>query len=314
MLTETVSDERAWTAATIDDPRTWCSTLPQACLDELAVHLTNPAPTTDIRLVEGDLPECRAALAKTVAALTMGRGFALVGGLQLERFSDSQAQRAYWLLGQIIGDPFAQDVNGKLLFDVLDTGRDVKDGARFSVTNVESSFHTDGAFNPAVPDFVGLLCLKTAKSGGKSQLVSAYAVHNGILGEDAVTLETLYGSFCFDRRSEFKKGEIPYTETPIYCWHGAQLHHRFLRLYVEVGHEKAERPLTPAQVDALDAVERQVTDRRMQVEFSMKPGQMLFTNNRWILHNRTGFEDHPDPAKRRHYVHLWLSERRYGSG
>ena len=119
----------------------------------------------------------------------------------------------------------------------------------------------------------------------------------------------MYGTFCFDRRSEFKEGEIPYTETPIYRWDGAELYHRFLKLYVEVGHEKAERPLTPAQVTALDAVERQVADPHLQVEFSLQPGQMLFTNNRWILHNRTEFEDHHDPEQRRHLVRLWLSER-----
>ena len=29
-------------------------------------------------------------------------------------------------------------------------------------------------------------------------------------------------------------------------------------------------------------------------------------NNRWILHNRTAFEDHPEPERRRHLVRLWL--------
>lgn len=33
---------------------------------------------------------------------------------------------------------------------------------------------------------------------------------------------------------------------------------------------------------------------------------MLVTNNRWILHNRTAFEDHAEPELRRHYVRLWL--------
>ena len=41
----------------------------------------------------------------------------------------------------------------------------------------------------------------------------------------------------------------------------------------------------------------------------MAPGQMLFTNNRWILHNRTAFVDWPEPGRRRHYVRLWLTNR-----
>ena len=41
----------------------------------------------------------------------------------------------------------------------------------------------------------------------------------------------------------------------------------------------------------------------------MEPGQMLFTNNHWILHNRTAFEDYPEPERRRHYVRLWLNRK-----
>jgi hypothetical protein len=37
---------------------------------------------------------------------------------------------------------------------------------------------------------------------------------------------------------------------------------------------------------------------------------MLFVNNRWLLHNRTAFADHPEPERRRHLVRLWL--RRHG--
>ena len=42
-------------------------------------------------------------------------------------------------------------------------------------------------------------------------------------------------------------------------------------------------------------------------EFALRPGDMFFVNNRWILHNRTAFEDHPDPDRRRHLLRLWLA-------
>ena len=38
----------------------------------------------------------------------------------------------------------------------------------------------------------------------------------------------------------------------------------------------------------------------------LRHGEMLFANNRWILHNRTAFEDHPEPELRRHFIRLWL--------
>jgi alpha-ketoglutarate-dependent taurine dioxygenase len=47
-------------------------------------------------------------------------------------------------------------------------------------------------------------------------------------------------------------------------------------------------------------------DPELRVEFGLKPGEMFFNNNRWIMHNRSAFEDHPEPDRRRHYVRLWL--------
>ena len=82
---------------------------------------------------------------------------------------------------------------------------------------------------------------------------------------------------------------------------------RYMAYYIEVGHEKAATPLSEAQSMALAAVASQLQRKDLMVEFDLQPGQMLFTNNRWILHNRTAFEDHPTMEDRRHYVRLWLS-------
>ena len=49
--------------------------------------------------------------------------------------------------------------------------------------------------------------------------------------------------------------------------------------------------------------------KRARAEFALKPGDMYFINNRWILHNRTSFEDYPEMERRRHLVRLWLQRR-----
>lgn len=38
----------------------------------------------------------------------------------------------------------------------------------------------------------------------------------------------------------------------------------------------------------------------------MEPGQAIFFNHCMLLHNRTSFDDHPDPVKKRHLLRLWL--------
>ena len=39
----------------------------------------------------------------------------------------------------------------------------------------------------------------------------------------------------------------------------------------------------------------------------LEPGDMQFVYNHALLHDRTGFVDHPDPDERRHLLRLWLT-------
>ena len=81
---------------------------------------------------------------------------------------------------------------------------------------------------------------------------------------------------------------------------------RYLRYWIEAGHEKIGAPLTREQKTALDVLDETLNRRDLRVEFDLKPGDMYFINNRWTLHNRTAFEDHAEPERRRHLVRLWL--------
>ncbi len=60
--------------------------------------------------------------------------------------------------------------------------------------------------------------------------------------------------------------------------------------------------MTLAQKTALDVLDETLNRRELRVEFDLKPGDMYFINNRWTLHNRTAFEDHAKPERRRHLV------------
>ena len=50
-------------------------------------------------------------------------------------------------------------------------------------------------------------------------------------------------------------------------------------------------PLSSDQLQALDALDDTLKREDLRVEFRLRPGDMLWVNNRWILHNRTAFED-----------------------
>jgi len=264
-------------------------------------------PTTELRASDELRSICAADTRTALAALEDDRGFVTLTAGSPGRFSPADLTAVYWLVGQLLGRPVEQNVQGTVLYDVRDTGQDVRYGARFSVTNAESTFHTDNSFGAGVADYVGLLCLNAARSGGDSQVVSGYAVRDDLVARDPRAAEVLARPFHVDRRGGLRPGDEPTVRYPVFGSHGGGLVIRYLRYWIEVGHEKAGQPLTAEQVAALDALDRAAAEPRMRVEFAMRPGDMLFVNNRWILHNRTAFEDHAEPERKRHLVRLWLA-------
>jgi alpha-ketoglutarate-dependent taurine dioxygenase len=309
MLTSPITDRRAWRADTIDSRDQWYWPLGDRCVAALVDAVRSlrgsALPVTERRVADFELAEFRDELRGVTDLLESGRGFAIIRGL-VGALPCYDWATAYWLVGQLLGRPVEQNVQGTLLYDVRDSGQDVRYGARFSVTNAESSFHTDNSFGAQITDYVGLLCLNTAKSGGLSQMVSGIAVHNELLARDRRLLDELYAPFHVDRRGGVQPGEDATVRFPVFARNGRELELRYLRYWIDAGHEKAGVPLTAAQRDALDLLDSVAGDRRLQVEFPLELGDMYFINNRWIMHNRTAFVDHDEPSLRRHLVRLWL--------
>jgi alpha-ketoglutarate-dependent taurine dioxygenase len=298
---------RAWRADTVGDRAAWYHVLSGPALAAFDRVKGDTRPVTELR-PDPDLAAAFAADAAAArSALEDGRGFVTVTAGDPGRYSHAEHAALYWLFGSVLGRPVVQNVQGTLLYDVKDTGQDVKYGARFSVTNAESSFHTDSSFMETVTDYVGLLCLNASKSGGLSQVVSGYAVREQLRTRDPAALAELTRPFHVDRRGGVRAGEEPTARYPVFGEHPRGLLIRYLRYWIEVGHEKAEAPLTADQLHALDALDRVAGDPGLRAEFAMRPGDMLFVNNRWILHNRTAFEDHTEPDRRRHLLRLWLA-------
>ncbi len=305
---------RAWRAADAGPEPLWrfpLSARSAAALMDVARTLASgPVPLVDTRLADSDRLAWADDFARVADALENGPGVAIVHGSPEQSLPLDKQLALYWTVGQVLGDPVTQNVAGQRLYDVRDTGQSVSQGARFSVTNYESTFHTDASFEDDVVDYVGLLCVQTAKSGGLSQLVSGYSVAAELALADPAAIEVLMQPFHVDRRGGVRPGETPTTQRPVLARYDNEILYRYLRTWIEAGHDKARVPLTGDQSRALDALDQTLIRRDLRVEFRLHPGDMLWINNRWILHNRTAFEDHAEAALRRHYVRLWLRRRR----
>ena len=78
-------------------------------------------------------------------------------------------------------------------------------------------------------------------------------------------------------------------------------------MYIESAQRFAEVPrLTAEQKEALDAFDALCTDPRLRFDMDFRFGDMQFLNNYVTLHSRTGYEDFPEPDRKRHLLRLWL--------
>ena len=303
---------QTWRASTLDEPARWYYGLSKPALnaaESAASAVRNGGVATSLIASAALREVLRNDLAPVREALDRGRGFAIQQGPDLSGRTLEEAKACYWLLGQGLGEPLAQNVQGTLLYDVRDTGQSVEYGARFSVTNADSSFHTDASFAETLADYVGLYCLRTARSGGVNQLVDGRAVVEVLSEAASEVLETLSQPFHVDRRGGVRDGEAPTVLRPVLQQTTGGVTFRYLRYWIEAGHEKAGEPLTAAQLRALDVLDQTLRRPDLRAEFSLRAGEMLWLDNRWLLHSRTAFEDHPEPELRRHLVRLWLRQR-----
>jgi alpha-ketoglutarate-dependent taurine dioxygenase len=81
---------------------------------------------------------------------------------------------------------------------------------------------------------------------------------------------------------------------------------RFLRLYIEKGHEMAGMPLTEQDVAALNYLGEVARRPALTVAMDLQRGDIQLLNNIFLLHSREQYEDYPEPERKRHYVRIWL--------
>jgi hypothetical protein len=235
--------------------------------------------------------------------LENGRGFALVRGLPVGKYSKADAARIYWGIGAQLGQAFAQNAQGDVLGHVRDLGAKwtTQMNARGYQTRLRLPFHNDST------DVVGLLCLQKAKSGGASRIVSSAAIHNEILARRPDLWKALCEPFCVDRRGEENPGQKPYYVTPCFNHLDGRLFVRYNRSYIESAQRFEEVPrLTSVQAEALDLMDSLCNDPAYYLDMAFEPGDMQFLNNYVVLHSRGDYDDWPEVERKRHLLRLWL--------
>ena len=235
--------------------------------------------------------------------LDSGLGFILLRNLPVEKFNDEEVKFMLWGIGQYIGYPEVQDKAGSLLHVVTDTGSSVNktDNIRGFQTNEELQFHTDGA------DVFALLCLRNAKSGGLSKLVSSVAIFNEIEKTRPDLSKILQQNFYFDSRAQ-NPNEDKFQKVPIFVKHDNLVSALHKRRYIETAQRFDEVPrLTTLQIEALNLVDKLCNNEKFCFSLKLNPGDLEIASNATTFHSRETYDDYSDPNKKRCMLRLWLS-------
>ena len=287
--------------------------LSTACLDEIRRAADEirayPLPTVLRAPDDFTMPACRREMARVRDMLDHGRRFAIVDRLPMQEMDVADVTGIYWLLSSMVSRPVAQKLDGTMIYDVLDTGQQALPGSgvRPDKTNIEIRFHNDNAYNNTPPDYVGLLCLRQAMSGGHSRVISFHSTHNALLTRHPNELPRLYQPFWFDRQREYHPGEEPVFARPVFENRG-ELKARFSVHQINSGYALRGEPIDGKGAAAIAAMFEIVEENGLSVDFDLEPGQMQFVDNRALGHSRTAFVDCPEPERKRHLVRLWMRD------
>ena len=304
--TTPVTGAKAWRGAALAGDPSWIVTLTEAEIADLdralAAARASGRSLAEIDRAQFPLTVLRPRLEQAVAEMHDGRGFLLLRGLPVHRYSDDDVGLIFWGMGRYMGAPLHQNPQGDLLGHVYDHGRTYGNiDVRGYETNAYLPYHTDAG------DMVGLLCLRRGVEGGLSSIVSSVTVHNEILAQHPEYLGLLYNGFYYIRReAALTERGVSERPIPVFGCRDGVVSCRYIRNQINAGAVKREVPLTRIETAALDHLDEQTRRADLRLDMDLQAGDIQFINNYTILHSRTGFVDGELPHQKRHMLRLWL--------
>ena len=292
----------AWEAADFKNNNTWKKVLNNEQVKELLEALGNVKNLNkkfpNFSKKEFILNTLGAELNSWAKELENGSGFMLLKNIPIHGLNEEDTNILYYGLGLYLGEPVRQNPSGDLIGKVMNIG-DLSDRqTRVYETNAYLPYHSDPS------DLVGLLCIRKAKSGGISSLISSHAMYNEILDNYKEYLSILYKPMYYPHLG----GSEP-ALSPIYSFYENKMTCRYMRQYIELGHDMMNSPLSNIEIEALDLMDFIMEQKNLRLDMMLEPGDLQLVNNYNVLHSRTSFEDYEKLSHRRKKLRLWLKSR-----
>ena len=316
---KTIGGRAAWLGTELAGSRDFVRPFSTAEIEELDAAVRSVTARglawREITREDFPLPRLSKALAAVSEELERGRGVMLLRGLPVEGYTEEALRRLYWGIGVHLGTPRYQNAHGELIGEVRDEVRlfgavnqpGVETKASEPVTsrykarsNGPLRFHTDRC------DVVALLCVRKARAGGISKVVSTVAIHDTILARRPDLHALLCQDYHRTREGEEMGGERSVYALPVFGVRDGRLTSQYSRTFVEAAQRVAGVPrMTAAQDEALDMLAE--VAQELCYEMTLEPGDIQLLNNHVVYHGRTAYEDDPAANGDRLLFRLWLS-------
>ncbi|MHC4079277.1 MAG: TauD/TfdA family dioxygenase, partial [Planctomycetota bacterium] len=244
---------QVWDASSLNNSKSWRLQVPDDVGDEFQqVCRRHQELTHDLEGLVFDpglLPHLCDFATTVRDTLVDGEGITWIKGLRGRGLSEPEQRLFYVALGLALGDAVTQ--YGRL-YEIRDRSRG---------RAIPATFHTDSSARSTLPDFVGLLCEEPSLTGGELLVSNALCAHQIMQQEDPKALDLLYKSFVRDVVApgvDRTRENLLLNRFPVFAPCAARkerLVFRYMRYWIEKGHEKAGEPLSDRHIAALDLLD-----------------------------------------------------------
>ena len=295
-----INDATVWKAADVTGRDDWIHHFTTAEVAEICeasrVAKSRGKDFDTMTAADFPLPTIGALIKTALDGLERNRGMYLFRGFPALEMTADELRYIYWGLGLHLGIARSQSYKGDYLGDVKDFGY-----GRLYTTNQAGAFHVDFC------DVVGLFVIRTAKSGGLTQICSSTAIHNEIANRRPDYLKLLYEPVDWSYSKPPGMGGPAIFRMPIFSILNGRLSCLYNQSKIKRAMTQGGEKLSHEYLKAMDYVEELAQSDEFQLKMMFRHGDLQLINNHVCIHGRTGFEDYDEPDLRRHLLRIWLA-------
>tara|TARA_R110002096_G_scaffold278213_3_gene472242 strand:+ start:7178 stop:7993 length:816 start_codon:yes stop_codon:yes gene_type:complete len=222
-------------------------------------------------------------------------GYIVIKNFDVDTNDVEASGKAMLHISSLVGTPISHDAVNSIIWDIKSNPASTSNIKTYSEHSHEAELHTDSQYSFYPEDYFGLLTLKPAECGGgesfllslKDILTELRALPNGAELEKTLR-ETDYP---FIVPNVFKKSDTEDNEFNF----GPILRENEIRFRVDT-FEKALRLrpdfCTDIQVEAYNALKDIILNSPSTQNFFLEEKDLIFINNKSMLHGRGEFTDH----------------------